>query len=270
VNQGNAKFTTDRVGGLVRAGLSRSRRQRWLAALAFPLLFIGATTSVGAETDSFSAAVPNGWRTYSGLGVQVAVPKAWSVRYFQNCPGPGPGTLLIGTPLVLDYCTNYPSNTNIVMIQAEKSGALPAQTGVSHLFLHGLKVIRANEGGYVSWEIPSRGVVVTAFGSSATSVVRTLARATPRARPAPGLLNGTEVLVALETIRITGAISVARLGTHGPALPPLHAFDGSFSATLPPGRYRLTGQAGDAPCVPVDVTVQSGRTSAPMLTCQGE
>lgn len=140
---------------------------------------------------------------------------------------------------------------------------------MSDLVVHGLKVTQIKESGYVNWNLPSRGVVITATGPASASVLHTLAHATPRSRPAPGLLNGTEVLDAEVTVNVTGTIGASRLDSHGPAFL-LHAYDGSFTTTLPPGRYQLTGQAGNAPCPSVDVSVKSGRTSSPKLVCQGE
>lgn len=229
----------------------------------------GACTS--SSTSSASASTtPRGWVAHSAYGLQIAVPKSWTVRTFQNCPGRGPGTLLIGTPLIYDFCPMIPSNANIVTMERQRSGsASTPRSHVSHLVVNGLRITRLSGRGPTMWAIPSHHAVVVLRGPAGPAVARTLAPATSRAQSAPGLLVGTEQLVAVQSVNVTGPISVIRLDAHGPALPPLRAIDGEFSTQLPPGRYQLRGQDGNASCPAKVIRIVAGEVRRVALTCQG-
>ena len=118
--------------------------------------------------------------------------------------------------------------------------------------------------------IPSRHVVISATGARSAAVLHTLTAATSTAHPAPGMLRGSEYLVALTRGPVTGTITVTRSGS-AKAVKTVHAYDAAFWETLRPGTYFVVGHAGDAPCPPVTVTVRSGETTeAPEIDCQGE
>ena len=229
-------------------------------------LLLGELTAMAGT----AAATPKGWIAHSAYGIQLSVPKSWEVAYFRNCPGARAGTLLIGTPSLLSFCQNYPANTNIVTMQPEKSEAVVG-THARHFVLHGLSVVSYSLGGNVNWALPSKNIVVTATGPQSLTVLRTLTRATAHAEAAPGVLAGTEYLVALMRAPVTGPVSVARPDSHGPTLSVVQSYDGHFSAVLPPGDYQLTGHDGNVQCPTVREVVQSGRTSqAPAIYCQGD
>ena len=190
--------------------------------------------------------------------------------YFRNCPVRDAGSLLIGTPAYYSFCTEIPSDANIVTMQPEKSEALHA-THVRRLMVHGLVVISYSTGGILNWAVPSKSVVLTATGPESSGVLNTLSVATSRAQVAPGFLKGTEYLVAQVRTPVTGLVSLRKLDAPRPGLEAVHAYDGHFSDMLAPGAYLLTGQDGDAACPPVKGSVTSGRTTdVPEIDCQGE
>jgi hypothetical protein len=50
----------------------------------------------------------------------------------------------------------------------------------------------------------------------------------------------------------------------------IYANDGHFTDLLAPAKYRVMGHAGSAPCPPVTIEVQAGRTiDIPTIDCQG-
>jgi len=216
------------------------------------------------------AIAPKGWVDHSAYGIQLSVPKSWGVAYFRNCPGTRVGTLLIGTPLLLSFCQNFPPDTNIVTMQPEKSEAV-AGTREHHFVLHGLPVVSYSVGGDINWDLPSKNVVVTGAGPQSMAILRTLTRATLDAQAAPGVLTGTEFLVALARAPVTGPVSVVRRDAHGLTHSLVQSFDGHLSDLLPPGVYQLTGHDGNARCPTVTAVVRSGRTSqAPAINCEGD
>jgi hypothetical protein len=208
-------------------------------------------------------------RAYSAYGLQLSIPKSWTTEYFSDCPHHGVGTLMIGTPAIR-FCALYSQSSNIVTMQPEKSEAVEG-THEKNLVVHGLRVTSYLVAGTLNWDVRSKNVVISATGPGSRSVLRTLTTATSRAHAAPGILEGSEYLEALEQVSVTGLVSVLRLEGHAPALPAVHVYDGQFSTTLSPGRYRLTGHDGNAPCPHLTATVQSGQViNIPSIDCQGE
>jgi hypothetical protein len=176
---------------------------------------------------------------------------------------------LIGTPSAYDNCALYSQSTNVVTMQLEKSEVVRAVREQTFV-VHGLEVTSYTVGATVNWDVRHKGVVISATGPGSLAVLRTLAVATPRAHVAPGILEGSEYVESLEQTPVTGLVTLTRLAAHGHPSPAVHAYDGQFSATLSPGRYRLTGHAGDAPCPRVTAVVQSGRvSSSASIHCQG-
>jgi hypothetical protein len=108
---------------------------------------------------------------------------------------------------------------------------------------------------------PQRGCGPYGDKTALITILRTLSVATSRAHAAPGILKGSLYLTALNKVPVTNLVSVTRLDTHGPRLPAMHSYNGQFSATLPPGRYRLNGHDGNAPCPQLAVRVRSGLTT---------
>jgi hypothetical protein len=247
----------------------------WPVAMLAALLPIAVTLAAEPAAGTLVKVVPPE-RAYSAYGLQLSIPKSWTTEYFASCAHHGVGTLIIGTPSTIAYCALYSQSSNIVTMQPEKSEAVEG-TDEKNLVVHGLHVTSYLVGGTLNWDVRSKSVVISATGPGSRSVLRTLTTATPRALAAPGVLKGSEYLEALERVSVTGLVSVLRLDAHAhahahaPALPAVHAYDGQFSATLSPGRYRLTGHDGNAPCPRLTVTVQSGQVvNIPSIDCQGE
>jgi hypothetical protein len=206
----------------------------------------------------------------SAYGVQLSVPPSWKTAYFQNCPYSGSGTLLIGTPSGYDNCAEISERANVVTMQPTGGTAIRGARPME-LVVHGIRVTSTSKDGSYIWALRDRDVVLTTTGPRSLAVLRTLSLATSRAHAAPGMLKGTLYLIALRTVPVTNLVSVTRLDAHGPPLPALRALDGQFSTTLPPGRYRLNGHDGNAPCPPLFVRVRSGvSTTAPPIDCQGD
>jgi hypothetical protein len=259
----------NKTGGYDLKSLGRVR-----AGMRGYALALGVLTTVITATDGATAATPQRSIAHSAYGLQLSVPKFWSVAYFQNCPIRTVGTLLIGTPTYLSNCTLIPANANIVSMQRQQDKAIIPGPG-KHLVIHGLGITSYSTGAGSSdrttWVVPSKHVVLTATGPRSSAVLRTLAAATSRAVPAPGMLRGSVYLIALMRTPVTGPVSVSRLNSHGTGSTTVQAYDAQFWDTIPPGNYLLRGHAGDAPCPPVRVSVQSGQTTdAPEIDCQGE
>jgi len=245
------------------------QRLVWPVAMLAALFFIAETLAAIPAEGIVGKMNPPG-RAYSAYGLQLTTPKSWTTEYFADCPHHGVGTLMVGTPSAIGDCALYSQSTNIVTMQPEKSEAVEG-TREKNFVVHGLHVTSYFVGGTLNWDVRSKSVVISATGPGSLPVLRTLTTATSRAHAAPGILDGTEYVEALQQVSVTGPVSVRRLDPHGPALPAVHAYDGQFSAMLSPGRYRLTGHAGNAPCPRVTATVQSGQVnSIPSIACQGD
>lgn len=242
-----------------------------LAGLMLGLLsptVVGAV--VGPERVLMASTSEGGWVAHSAYGLQLSVPASWHVAYFQNCPDGGPGNLLIGTPLVYAMCLNYPESLNIVTMQPSKSEARLKNKSERSFVIDGLHVTSETSGPFITWAIPSKNVVITAMGNHSNAVLHTLAKATPKAQAAFGVIKGTESLQGATTVPVTGLISVIRLDAHGPAPAVARSFGGTYTEQLPPGRYRLTGHDGDAACPVETVIVSPGlMTAVPPIVCQG-
>jgi hypothetical protein len=155
-------------------------------------------------------------------------------------------------------------------MQPELPGAAQ-EHHVKDLVVNGLHVSSYSAGSIAHWGVRSKHTVITATGSDSSAVVNTLSLATPDARAAPGILDGTEYLGVVGVNPVTGLVSLTRLDTHGPPLPAVQAYDGHFSDTLPPGRYQLTGHAGNARCPSIRTIVRSGETSdVSEILCEGK
>jgi hypothetical protein len=154
-------------------------------------------------------------------------------------------------------------------MQPEKSEAVAGKEE-RNLVVHGLHVTSYSVAGTTNWDVRSKDVVITATGPGSPAVLRTLRPVTLQAHAAPGIVEGSEYLEALQQTPVTGVVTVTGLATHGAPAPEVHAYDGHFSAMLAPGRYRVTGHAGDAPCPPVTTAVRSGTvTVIASIDCQG-
>lgn len=237
------------------------------AAWAGVVATLALLTTPLAAANGASTATPQDWVAHSAYGLELSVPKSWAIGYFQNCPIRDAGTLLIGTPAILSNCTNVPSDANVVWMQPQATGARYSGQ-VRHFVVHGLAVTAYGSG---VWVVPSEHVVISAMGPRSAAVLQTLTTATSRAEAAPGMLRGSEYLIALMKTPVTGPVSVMRQGPPRSAAASVQAYDAQFWKTFPPGTYELGGHAGNAPCPPVQVTIQSGRTVyAPEIDCQGE
>jgi hypothetical protein len=241
---------------------------RAISALIGCVSLIVALTMVLGTATRVAASASQGSKAHSAYGLQLSVPKSWSVSYFENCPDGKPGTLLIGTPLHLDFCPNYPPNPNVVTMQPEKSEAVIG-SHERHFHFHGLPIVSYSVGGVTNWDVSSENVVITAEGPKTLRVLQSVRRATSHADPAPGYLTGTQYIEAQIEAPVTGPVSVARLDARGSTPSVVQAFDGQFSGLFSPGEYRLTGHSGNTECPSVTAIVQSGRvTAARTIYCQ--
>jgi hypothetical protein len=219
--------------------------------------------SGGHVRDSPTASV-----AHSAYGLQLSVPRNWTVEVFGQCrDGRTPGTLFIGTSKFVDFCPSYGSkSTQVDMFPGERS---PLSSQHSQAFrVNGVKVLSSPTGTEQYWYVPSKHVVVTGADLKALAIMRTLAPATRQAVPAVGQLDGSEYIETLVQSRVTGPITVKRIGTKHSYT--VQAVAGHFSFGGRPGNYVLTGRDGNTPCSSVIATVISGTvTNAPPVTCDG-
>ena len=235
---------------------------------------------------------PQGWVAHSAYGLQLSVPKKWNFKPFGQCPTE-PGSLFIGTSQFVTLCPEFRLTTTYVSLtarpdqyaasnsgstaeenaaaSADYSAALAATAHGTRIVVNGLHVVQAYTSQLI-WVIPSQGAVLRGSGPSALKVMRTLTMATRAASPATGMIYGTAYLAALTRTPIAGRVTYVRLHPTEPILVghSVAVLDGTFWATLSPGTYRFTTDAGSAPCLPVTAKVESGRmVTAPPIVCQG-
>jgi hypothetical protein len=211
---------------------------------------------------------PSGWFAHSAYGLQISAPRDWTVEVFGQCPDGGkPGTLFIGTSKFVDLCPAYGSNTaQVGMFMGAQTASASQQSQV--IRVNGLKVLSSPAGAAQYWYVPSKHVIVTGANSKALAIMRTLAPATPQAFPAVGQVDGNEYVEALSQVRVSGQITVRRIGSKNGYT--VQALNGSFSFGGKPGNYLLTGSAEGARCPSVIGTVLSGQTTnAPPIKCEG-
>jgi hypothetical protein len=208
----------------------------------------------------------SGWTAHSAYGLQISVPSTWSVQVFGQCPEGS--TLFIGTSLFVDSCPAFGAATTQVDMYSGDMAGSNAVGSSRNLRVHGLSVVSSSTGQQIPWFVPSQHVVITGSGPKALSVIQSLAPATHRAIPATGKVTGAEYLEALQQGPVSGPVTVA-MPASGTTVT-IQAFLGQFSFSGKPGRYVLTGHAGNAPCPPVSVTLVSGEVvNAAPIRCQG-
>lgn len=76
------------------------------------------------------------------------------------------------------------------------------------------------------------------------------------------------MLDAAVAVKVTGPVTIKAVGHHA-WHKTIHASDGHFVATVPAGRYLLTGKDGNAHCAGVKLTVRADRISHVTVTCNG-
>jgi hypothetical protein len=215
---------------------------------------------------------------YSAYGVQLSVPKSWSVRYFPGCPNTGPQPeLSIGQSAVAYNCPTYRS-ARAVGVSLVQGNQLPRDRfgkvqSSRTIRVHGLHVEVATSTGLqsptpIAWYVPSKDVSVTGAGTGALQVMETLASARPGAVVTPGDVKGYQYLETLQQLPVSGPVTVtdARSGTSST----IYAIEGEYTFSGRPGGYIVQGHDGNAPCPPVTVEVVSGEhVTAPPIRCQG-
>jgi len=233
--------------------------------------------------------IPVGWAAYSAYGLQISVPKSWTVRFFSICPGASrPGSLYIG-----ESTSNVSASCPAILTPTPASGLdlvflyVVHDSGHSHrgtarrLNIHGILVNQIGQSTVSStvWMIESKSdstdqIAISGAGRQALTILSTLSVATRRAQPAPGVVDGEAYSGGVTQTPLSGTIRYLRMYPTGtPRTEPLlavQASQGHYSATLVPGTYRFNAFAGSAPCGTVSVTVISGRTvTAHPITCNG-
>jgi hypothetical protein len=76
------------------------------------------------------------------------------------------------------------------------------------LRVHSLSVLASKTGTDILWIVPSRMVTITGSGPKSLVIMQTLARATRRATPATGQVNGTEYSGGPQQVTVSGPVTV--------------------------------------------------------------
>jgi len=267
------------------------RRARWTSfpridtkafvAAAAIIVLVVVLITVGrlhtrASTATKQGTPPAGWVAYSAYGLQVSVPKSWSVHYFRTCPATSkPGSLSVGEANVSsNQSCEYPYPSQLVFVRPSPAisvgGVHPRLIVVNGVHV---EVVQKNDSATV-WYVPSEKVMLRAGAPNSETVLHTLTTATDSAVPLPGLVEGSAGTAGLAVAPPTtgqivrySMVSSNRLAKSKTAL----TTDGKYQVALSPGTYHFTASAGDAPCPEVTVKVISGlTTTAPAIICQGE
>jgi len=263
-----------------------------VVVLVVTLVVAGPLRSTQPHQPTTERTAPRGWVAYSAYGLQLSVPKSWSVQPFGQCPRGN--TLFIGTSQFVDSCPEFGSGGTIVSMSAKPdpytashdgstaqdnaaalalySADVAATRNGRSLIVNGLRVLQARTGSDLLWVIPANRAVLTGSGPAAEKVMRTLATVTTSASPAPGTVYGTAYLSALVRVPITGRVTYVRIQPIDKSLVAhsVGVLNGNYSATLTPGTYRFTTADGNAQCSSVSAKVESGRMiTAPPIVCQG-
>jgi hypothetical protein len=220
----------------------------------------------------------HGSTAYSAYGVQLSVPKTWSVRYFPGCPNTGPPPVLsIGQSEVAYSCPSFRSPTS-VGVSVNQGNLLPRDSsgkvqGSRTIRVHGLRVEVATSTSPqsptpIEWYVPSKNVSITGAGTGALQVMETLTSARPGAVVTPGHVKGYQYLETLQQLPVSGPVTVTDVRTGMSST--IYAIGGEYTFSGGPGGYAVQGHDGNAPCPPVTVTVVSGENvTAPPIMCQG-
>ena len=233
---------------------------------ATPLRHRGHLSTAGSTNPA-----PAGWITYSAYGIQLSVPKSWAVSYFPGCPvsATGPGLLTIAPSHAGIGCP-APLHRPAAEVTLDTYSGAVGDVLQRPLTINGIPVIAVALGDRTStqWMIPSAHATLEGKGPGAMSVLQTLSRAKGKAVVVPGMGVGTETLNALHSVPVVGPVKVKSSKTGKTTI--VKSLNGQFSFTGPPGRYTLTGSAGNAPCAPVSATLASGEyATVPPIICQG-
>jgi hypothetical protein len=267
------------------------RRARWTSfpridtkafvAAAAVIVLVAALVTVGrlhtrASTATKQGTAPVGWVAYSAYGLQVSVPRDWSVRYLRTCPATSkPGSLSVGEANVSsNQSCWYPYPAQLVFVRPSPaisvSGVHPR-----HIVVNGVhvEIVQKNDSATV-WYVPSEKVMLRAGGTNSGTLLHTLTTATGGAAPLPGLVEGSAGTAGLATAQPSTGQTVRYSmvsNEHQAKSKTTLTNDGKYAVALSPGTYHFTASAGDAPCPKVTVKVVSGlTTTAPAIVCQGE
>ncbi len=239
-----------------------------LFAIVWVLMLAACSqTDPGASTPAST----RDWVAHSAYGLQLSVPRSWSVQVFGQCPdGRKPGTLFIGASEFLDNCPMIPSNANLIaMSKATAPIPTSAAKPPQQTRVHGLSALSRSNGTGVDWIIPSKQVTITGSGPGALSVARTLTPTTRYAIPAIGQVSGVAYSGSLQQLPVSGPVTVVMPAVRKSTT--LSAIGGHFTYSGRPGTYVLTGHDGNVLCPPVSVRLVSGeRIDAPPIRCQGD
>lgn len=223
------------------------------------------------STSGSTNSAPAGWITYSAYGIQLSVPKSWAVSYFPGCPvsATGPGLLTIAPSHAGIGCPG-PSHQPAAEVTLDTYSGTVGDVLQRPLTVNGIPVIAVALGDRTStqWMIPSAHATLSGTGPGAMRVLNTLRRVGRHAVVVPGMGVGSETLNALTSVPVVGPVKVKNLTTGTTTI--VKSSNGQFSFTGPPGKYTLTGSAGNAPCTPVSVSLTSGESATvPPIICQG-
>jgi hypothetical protein len=277
------------TGGGIRI---RSRSRVWpridpklvatvAAAIVLVAVLFAAIPHRGSSHSPVAAPGPGGRHSstaYSAYGVQLSVPKSWSVRYFPVCPNTGPQPVLsIGQSEVASFCPTYRS-ARAVGVSLVQGNQLPRDSSGKvqrsrTIRVHGLRVEVATSTSSqsptpIAWYVPSKNVSITGAGTGALQVMETLSSAKPAAVVTPGDVKGYQYLETLQQLPVSGPVTVTDVRTGMSST--IYAIGGEYTFSGRPGGYVVQGHDGNAACPPVTVKVVSGEhVTAPPIMCQG-
>jgi hypothetical protein len=231
-------------------------------AVAAVLVLIVALFTAGPFRRGHTSASPKSttaatWVAHSAYGLQLSVPRSWSVQVFGQCPdGTKPGTLFFGTAEFLVLCPEFGANTDTVSMSDSGPGLPLAPSGPSLCTASPCRPLSRRA---TVWSLrptgisSSRHVTINGTGARVLAVMPTLGTARP------------DTVVA---ILASGSVTIATPSSH--KVHTVVELDGRYSFTAPPGRYVLTAHVGGASCPPVTVRVASAeQVNAPPISCGG-
>lgn len=149
-----------------------------LALVVLPSLVAACSSSTTASSTTTAVSIPSGWKTVTYGKLAIAVPSGWAVKHGTNCPNAAaPGTVLLGIPARLSYCTSFQYPRSVVSVSqlSTESNPTSVPAGEKPVSINGIPIyLGFGSPAMVQWTVPSLGIMITGTGPDCSRVMHTL------------------------------------------------------------------------------------------------